>query len=107
MAFNDMTENKQTADSLTTDVEPTLQEKGQVVDISANDLPEGIHTDVGRRYFELSLQYDQAQLERDAVKVRRKLDFIVLPMVNCFPSTMIYKFLTEVDDDHLYAELSR
>ena len=38
--------------------------------------------DVAKIYFQESLQYDQAQLERDSVKVRRKFDFIVLPMVN-------------------------
>ncbi|KAL4951934.1 major facilitator superfamily domain-containing protein [Aspergillus filifer] len=37
--------------------------------------------EVGKDYFQLSLQYDPAQLERDAVKVRRKLDFYVLPMM--------------------------
>lgn len=37
--------------------------------------------DLGKEYFEKSLQYDEAQLERDAIKVRRKLDFIVLPMM--------------------------
>lgn len=41
-----------------------------------NDLDE-----LGRDVLQQSLQYDTAQLERDAVKVRRKLDFIVLPMV--------------------------
>lgn len=45
--------------------------KGQKIDLN----------DVGREYFEQSLQYDPAQLARDAVKVRRKLDFMVLPMV--------------------------
>lgn len=65
---------------LSRDVEQPLAEKGQVTEISSS-VPEGIHTDVARRYFELSLQYDQAQLEKDAVKVRRKLDFMVLPMV--------------------------
>ncbi|KAL3439899.1 major facilitator superfamily domain-containing protein [Aspergillus insuetus] len=37
--------------------------------------------EVGKDYFQQSLQYDPAQLERDAVKVRRKLDFYVLPMM--------------------------
>ncbi|KAL4806812.1 major facilitator superfamily domain-containing protein [Aspergillus unguis] len=37
--------------------------------------------EVGKDYFQQSLQYDQAQLERDAVKVRRKLDLYVLPMM--------------------------
>lgn len=38
--------------------------------------------DIGYDLFEKSRQYDTVQLEIDAVKVRRKLDFIVLPMVN-------------------------
>ncbi|GAD97578.1 major Facilitator Superfamily protein [Paecilomyces variotii No. 5] len=75
-----MAETKEVEAVLTRDVETTLPEKGQVTDISSN-APEGIHTDVARHYFELSLQYDQAQLEKDAVKVRRKLDFMVLPMM--------------------------
>lgn len=37
--------------------------------------------DLGRDLLEKSLEYDEAQLERDAVKVRRRLDFYVLPMV--------------------------
>ncbi|RDW59325.1 putative Mfs allantoate transporter [Aspergillus mulundensis] len=37
--------------------------------------------EVGKDYFQRSLQYDEAQLERDAVKVRRKLDFYVLPLM--------------------------
>jgi hypothetical protein len=41
--------------------------------------------EVGKDYFQQSLQYDPAQLERDAVKVRRKLDFYVLPMVRMSP----------------------
>ncbi|KAM0809056.1 hypothetical protein AB5N19_09399 [Seiridium cardinale] len=41
-----------------------------------NDLNE-----LGKHMLEQSLQYDQAQLEADAVKVRRKLDFLVLPMM--------------------------
>ncbi|KAI0133913.1 MFS transporter [Xylariales sp. AK1849] len=41
-----------------------------------NDLNE-----LGKEMLRQSLQYDQAQLERDAIKVRRKLDFLVLPMM--------------------------
>ncbi|KAL3477193.1 major facilitator superfamily domain-containing protein [Aspergillus californicus] len=37
--------------------------------------------EVGKDYFQQSLQYDLAQLERDAAKVCRKLDFYVLPMM--------------------------
>jgi hypothetical protein len=51
--------------------------KGEVIDIAGD----GIHVDQGRELFERSLQYDSAQLERDSIKVRRKLDFIVLPMM--------------------------
>ncbi|KAL7622222.1 hypothetical protein AAE478_007725 [Parahypoxylon ruwenzoriense] len=41
-----------------------------------NDLNE-----LGKDMLQQSLQYDRAQLEADAVRVRRKLDFIVLPMM--------------------------
>ena len=39
------------------------------------------HTDLGRALYEKSLQYDEAQLQRDSIKVRRKLDWMVLPMM--------------------------
>jgi hypothetical protein len=39
------------------------------------------HADIGLGLFQQSHQYDTAQLELDAVKVRRKLDFLLLPMV--------------------------
>lgn len=39
------------------------------------------NADIGLALFQQSQQYDTAQLEIDAIKVRRKLDFIVLPMV--------------------------
>lgn len=45
----------------------------------------GDSDNIGLELFKESLQYDTAQLERDAVKVRRKLDFIVLPMVKSSP----------------------
>jgi hypothetical protein len=45
--------------------------KGQKVDLN----------ELGKEYYQQSLQYDEAQLQRDSVKVRRKLDFLVLPMV--------------------------
>ncbi|KAG4218341.1 hypothetical protein PC116_g33179 [Phytophthora cactorum] len=41
-----------------------------------NDLNE-----LGRDMLQQSLQYDRAQLEADAIKVRWKLDLLVLPMV--------------------------
>ncbi|TVY82281.1 putative transporter [Lachnellula suecica] len=44
-------------------------------------LPEKGHLDVGFDLFQQSHQYDPAQLELDAVKVRKKLDFILLPMM--------------------------
>ncbi|CAK7568367.1 MAG: hypothetical protein SEPTF4163_006355 [Sporothrix epigloea] len=37
--------------------------------------------ELGKSYYQQSLQYDEEQLKRDAVKVRRKLDFIVLPLM--------------------------
>lgn len=35
----------------------------------------------GKELFEQALQYDEAQLKRDAVKVRRKIDFLILPLM--------------------------
>ena len=35
----------------------------------------------GRQLLEQALQYDEAQLERDAIKVRRKIDFMILPLM--------------------------
>jgi len=35
----------------------------------------------GKELFEQALQYDEAQLERDAVKVKRKIDFLILPLM--------------------------
>lgn len=46
--------------------------KGQRLDLN----------ELGKEYFQQSQQYDEEQLKRDSVKVRRKLDFIVLPMVS-------------------------
>ncbi|KAL1897878.1 hypothetical protein Sste5346_003730 [Sporothrix stenoceras] len=45
--------------------------KGQRLDLN----------ELGKEYFQQSQQYDEEQLKRDSVKVRRKLDFIVLPMM--------------------------
>lgn len=45
--------------------------KGQRMDLN----------ELGKAYFQQSLQYEEHQLERDSVKVRRKLDFYVLPLV--------------------------
>lgn len=36
---------------------------------------------LGKDLLKRALEFDEAQLERDAVKVRKKLDFMVLPMV--------------------------
>lgn len=44
--------------------------------------PDETHNDVGLELFQKSLQYDQAQLAADVGRVRRKLDFIVLPMMS-------------------------
>lgn len=38
--------------------------------------------DVGREYFERALTYDTTELEQDAKKVKKKLYFIVLPIVS-------------------------
>ncbi|USW58155.1 Putative major facilitator superfamily, MFS transporter superfamily [Septoria linicola] len=37
--------------------------------------------ELGRQLLEKSQDYSQAELERDAVRVRRKLDFLILPMM--------------------------
>jgi hypothetical protein len=47
---------------------------------------------LGKELLERALEFDQAQLERDAIKVRRKLDFIVIPMVCLEPSTCRLKY---------------
>lgn len=49
-------------------------------DVNDFQVPDKI-ADIGFDLFQQSHQYDPAQLERDAIKVRRKLDFIVLPMM--------------------------
>lgn len=54
--------------------------EGETYDLPVKDLGAD-HTDIAFDLFQQSHQYDPAQLEIDAVKVRRKLDFIVLPMV--------------------------
>ncbi|EXJ65068.1 hypothetical protein A1O7_01408 [Cladophialophora yegresii CBS 114405] len=36
---------------------------------------------LGKELLQKALEFDEAQLERDAIKVRRKLDFIVIPMM--------------------------
>lgn len=41
-----------------------------------------MYNDVGRVLYEQAQTYDVEQLQRDSVKVKRKLDFIVLPMVS-------------------------
>jgi hypothetical protein len=44
---------------------------------------------VGKALLQRALEFDEAQLERDAVRVRRKLDLIVIPMV-CFARRCIW-----------------
>ena len=36
---------------------------------------------LGKELLQKALEYDEAQLELDAIKVRRKLDWMVIPMV--------------------------
>lgn len=36
---------------------------------------------LGKELLQKALEFDPEQLERDSIKVRRKLDFIVIPMV--------------------------
>lgn len=45
---------------------------------------------LGRDILRKALEHDEAQLERDSIKVRRKLDFIVLPMVCALACTDLY-----------------
>jgi hypothetical protein len=77
-----------------TTVSPTSSEKGKMnSDIENGSEPQSAFSlwfygkrgrtdsDIGLDLYQESLQYDPAQLEKDAAKVKRKLDFIVLPMV--------------------------
>lgn len=64
---------------------------------------------LGKELLQKALEYDPEQLERDGIKVRRKLDFIVIPMVcMCFA---LHGILPDtdgglcIDDDHLHVEL--
>lgn len=56
--------------------------KGEVIDVDRKVILDRIHDDLGRGLFEQSLQHDTAQMELDDINVRKKLDFIVLPMVS-------------------------
>jgi hypothetical protein len=72
----------------------------------------GKHADIGFDLFQQSHQYDPAQLERDATKVRKKLDFIVLPMVRMTPDPQtnipnIMKLRSATDDDDIHVKFSR
>ena len=71
--------------------------KGQKTDLN----------ELGKAYFQQSLQYDEAQLARDAVKVRRKLDFYVLPLVRNTPAICFgaKTEICDIDDGYLYVEL--
>ena len=73
---------------------------------------------LGKDMLQKALEYDEAQLERDAVKVRKKLDFLVLPMVHISHFTPSHTRLgsvakdcgltaTILDDVYLYAKLPR
>lgn len=72
----------------------------------------GKHADIGFDLFQQSHQYDPTQLERDAIKVRKKLDFIVLPMVRMTPHPQtnnpnIMKLRIATDDDDIHVKFSR
>lgn len=61
---------------ITVDVEKSQRSvwerlQGQRVDLN----------ELGKEYYQKALQFDEAQLQRDSIKVRRKLDFIVLPIM--------------------------
>ena len=43
---------------------------------------------LGKELLRKALEFDEPQLERDAVKVRRRLDWIVIPMV-CSPHRLV------------------
>lgn len=86
-------------------------EKSQTPEVTQLTTADQIHADVAGRVFEQSLQYDPAQLERDAVKVRRKLDFVVLPMVwiwlnPTITAWSIADMRNTIDDDDLHAFFS-
>lgn len=86
-------------------------EKSQTPEVTQLTTADQIHVDVAGRVFEQSLQYDPAQLERDAVKVRRKLDFVVLPMVwiwlnPTITAWSIADMRNTIDDDDLHAFFS-
>lgn len=52
----------------------------------------------GKQLFEQALEYDEAQLERDALKVKRKIDFMILPLMcgtySAYPQTASINPLT-------------
>jgi hypothetical protein len=54
-------------------------EKETAIDLPVKET--GQHADIAFDLFQQSRQYDNGQLKIDAVKVRRKLDIIVLPMM--------------------------
>lgn len=65
------------------------------------------HNDInllGKELLQKALEFDEAQLERDAVKVRRKLDYIVIPMVWTSNNVIPMPKLTCPDDDHIHAQ---
>lgn len=66
------------------DADITPYQEGETVEIPSK----AKYADIGYDLFEQSHQYDTAQLEIDAIKVLRKLDFMVLPMV-CFNMNLI------------------
>jgi hypothetical protein len=83
---------------------------GQVGSIKDESLPlkvVGDLKDIAADLFQQSLQYDPEQLKADAKKVKKKLDFIVLPMVWHSHNYKLEVILLtgELDDDDIYAEL--
>jgi hypothetical protein len=80
------------ASSLTRDEKKTTDTENDGIQLSAQrstslgvldsiHKTDGAHADIGLELFQKSLQYDQEQLAADVGRVRRKLDFLVLPMM--------------------------
>jgi hypothetical protein len=79
MADVEKTPAQVTGPSTTVEEEPRQQKGGLLEFFKGTTLNDP--NVLGRDLLEKALEFDEAQLERDGVKVRRKLDFIVLPMM--------------------------
>ncbi|EXJ93191.1 hypothetical protein A1O3_01748 [Capronia epimyces CBS 606.96] len=71
---------KQPAQIATPAAEPERPQKGKIIDFLAGSRLNDPNV-LGRDLLEKALEFDEAQLERDSIKVRRKLDWLVIPMM--------------------------